>query len=161
MELILIIIAFLLIGYLLSKPLILFSIIGIIVIIYIAYQLYKDSDTGRKNEILNNRRIITEARKLQERMNSYGVYPTYIVSNGVSKIYFDENNRLIYLKCSSGEKVFSIDNIVSYGTSVDVDKNIQYTAGTYFTGKFKQNESINTIWYSIQLNSIDNAYITF
>lgn len=138
------------------------------VIIHFIKKAYHNSNYGTKQRIEKNKKIIKSIKELQERMNSCGVFPTYSVSNGASTVYFDENNRKIYLKCitnvfrnGNSEIALNIDDIVSYGTNIKKDKNIQYTMGTYFTGKFKENENINAIWFSIQINSIDTPYINF
>lgn len=143
----------------------LFILLGIV--IYFIKEAYKNSDYGKKQTIEKNKKIVKEAKALQERMNSCGVFPTYSVTNGISTIYFDENNRRVYLKYKDNtfpnsdlkEIALNVDGIISYSTNVKKDSNIQYTMGTYFTGKLKVNEDIDAIWLSLQLNSIDTPYI--
>ena len=71
----------------------LFILLGIV--IYFIKEAYKNSDYGKKQTIEKNKKIVKEAKALQERMNSCGVFPTYSVTNGISTIYFDENNRRV------------------------------------------------------------------
>lgn len=144
----------------------LFVLLGFI--IYFLKKSYNNTNYGKRQKIERNKKEIQQATELQERMNSCGVFPTYIVTNGISTVYFDENNKKIYLKCKDSvlynqlnEIALNIDDIISYGTDIKTDKNTQYTMRTYFTGKLKQNEDINTIWFSIHINSIDNPYIYF
>ena len=81
-----------------EKTLYVLGFIAIIALIYWLYKMYKNSNYGRKQEILKNKQIIEKAHKFQEKLNSLQIYPTHIVEHRLSKLYFDENNRKLYLK---------------------------------------------------------------
>jgi len=154
--------------YILYTPSVFFTLLIIGILSLIIYTKYKNSDAYKEAErkkIENKKR---QEMELYERMNASGVFPTSMVTNGVSTVYFDENNRKIFLNCKYNvvnnnlmEVALDVDSIISYGTDTKTNTNIQYTAGTYFNGKMKVNENIDTIWFTLKLNSIDTPYINF
>lgn len=159
MEWIISIVIILIIIFLFSKPIILISILGAIAIIYFLYKLYKNSDVGRREKILNNRRIITQARELQKKLNSLGVFPTHIISHNTATLYFDENNEKIFLKLLYDDYLINFNDITNYEIITDTGSNIQYTMKTAITGALEQKQTISDIWVYIYLNDINTPYI--
>lgn len=140
-------------------PILFLIIVGIGIAIYVIRKIYNNSDYAKQNKIRKNQEIIDRAKKLQQEMNSCGVFPTYITSNKITAVYFDENNRKIYVPNLSTHKVISIDNITRYEIVSDTNSNIQYTLGTAINGKFKQNVEVKNVSVCIYLNSIDTPYV--
>lgn len=130
-----------------------------IYIIYLCYKKYKKSNAGRKKQIEKNIKKVEQAKEIQKRLNQAGVYPTHIVACRCSILYFDENNRKLYLDLPIEKIVLDFDEITNFEITSNKSSNIQYTLGTYFTGKFKRNEVLENMNLYIYINSISRPYI--
>ena len=98
-------------------------------------------------------------KDMLDRMNSVGVFPTYIILNKIATVFFDENNKKIYIPILKDHNVIDIVDITKYEIITETDDNLQFTVGTYFTGKIKHNTKINNILVRIYLNTIDTPYV--
>lgn len=133
--------------------LLLLIILGIVGI-YFLWCLFKESEFYKKQKIEKNKKIVESAKKLKEEINSAGVFPTHLLSNDVSTLYFDENNRKIYLKLLYENVVINFDDITNYEIVTSDKTNLQYTLGTFVTGRIEQNKDLDSIFVYIYLNSL-------
>lgn len=120
---------------------------------------YDGSDFGKKQQAMKNKRIVNAAEELKRKLNSKGVYPTFLVENRYSHVYIDENNRKIFLKLLYEDVVLNFDDIVRYEIITETGGNLQYTLGTAVTGKFQQNVTVSSIFVYIYLNSISRPFV--
>lgn len=142
-----------------EKTLYVLGFIAIIALIYWLYKMYKNSNYGRKQEILKNKQIIEKAHKFQEKLNSLQIYPTHIVEHRLSKLYFDENNRKLYLKLLYEDLVLDFDDILDYEIISDKHTNLKYTLKTSVTGQFDSQNYVKKISVKLHVNSIDRPYV--
>lgn len=142
-----------------EHPWLILLLIGIAFIIYFANKKYKNSDYYKKKQKEKEEKLANETKLLFEKMASYGVYPTYYVNNDITAVYIDENNRKLYVPILVDNKVIDVDTITKYEILTNSSNNMQYTAGTYFTGKLKENQNIENVTVRIYLNSISTPFV--
>ena len=114
---------------------------------------------GINRQIKKNQKIVESAKKTQSILNQNGVYPTYIIQNNNTGLFFDENNKKLFISLSSGDRVLDFDDIVNYEIMTDEKNEIAYTLKTSVTGQFETKEYYKDIYVRITINSISNPYI--
>lgn len=142
-----------------EKTIYVLCFLAIIALIVFLYKVYKNSNYGRKQVVLRNKRIIENAYKLQEKLNSLNIYPTHIVEYKYSKLYFDENNRKLYLNLLYEDVIVDFDDIIDYEIISDSVSNLKYTLKTSLTGQFDSKDYVKSLSVRIHINSIDKPYI--
>ncbi len=146
-------------------------ILLLIGIIFYCVCVYEQSYQGKKKliekqikkykkEIQKRKDLINYMTKVKERLDSYDIKPTRIItSQSTKETFYYDGNKKILAQLGNKDIIISAKELLNFELIENKQSLYKYTLGTYFTGQLKSDSKIEELKIVVYLKRSNNPVI--